>query len=69
MKNIGNNNQLCVNDLNAGSLNRDFVNVGKDLSSVLPTRVKPKNKIRSKNKYPFSLEKQNLLKLQDVLVA
>ena len=41
---IGNYNQLCVNNLNADSVNTYFVNVGKYPSSVLPTHVEPKSK-------------------------
>ena len=48
---IGNNNQLCINNLNADSLNTYFVNVGKKNLSVLPTHVKPK----SNNKCSSSL--------------
>ena len=36
---IGSYNQLCVNNLNADSVNTYFVNVGKNPSSVLPTHV------------------------------
>ena len=64
---IGNYNQLCVNNLNADSVNTFFVNVGKNPSSVLPTHVEPKLKIRVV--HPFSLETQVLLKLLDVLIA
>ena len=49
---IEKNNQLCVNNLNADSLNTYFVNVGKNLSSVLPTHVKPK---RNNNCSPFEI--------------
>ena len=49
---IGKNNQLCVNNLNTDSLNTYFANVGKNLSSVLPTHVKPK---RHNNCSPFEI--------------
>ena len=38
--------QLCVNDLNSKSLNTYFVNVGKNLSPVLPDHVKAKSKYK-----------------------
>ena len=54
-RHIGNNNQLCVNNLNADSLNTYFVNVGENLSSVLPVHVKPKSK--NKCSSPLFLKK------------